>query len=89
MKLYYNKLKSYWDELDIYEPMPLCTCGLVKTLMDYHHLVKTLMDCHHLGKVMQFLMGLQDSYDYNRAQVLLYDPLSTLNRVLSLIQKEE
>ncbi|XP_042988862.1 uncharacterized protein LOC122316411 [Carya illinoinensis] len=53
VSIYYNKLKGYWDELEVYEPMPLCTCGSVKTLMEYHH-------CH---KVMQFLMGLQDSYD--------------------------
>ncbi|KAF5442201.1 hypothetical protein F2P56_034888 [Juglans regia] len=37
MSIYYNKLKCYWDELEIYEPMPLCTCGSVKTLSDYHH----------------------------------------------------
>ncbi|KAG2699759.1 hypothetical protein I3760_07G204900 [Carya illinoinensis] len=79
VSIYYNKLKGYWDELEVYEPMPLCTCGSVKTLMEYHH-------CH---KVMQFLMGLQDSYDAIRAQILLSDPLPSLNRVFSLIQQEE
>ncbi|XP_042984118.1 uncharacterized protein LOC122313306 [Carya illinoinensis] len=79
VSIYYNKLKGYWDELEVYEPMPLCTCGSVKALMEYHH-------CH---KVMQFLMGLQDSYDAIRAQILLSDPLPSLNRVFSLIQQEE
>ncbi|KAF5465955.1 hypothetical protein F2P56_015918 [Juglans regia] len=79
VSIYYNTLKSYWDELEIYEPMPLCTCGSVKILTDYNH----------RSKVMQFLMGLQDSYDSIRAQMLLYDSLPTLNRVLSLIQQEE
>ncbi|XP_042958162.1 uncharacterized protein LOC122293738 [Carya illinoinensis] len=25
VSIYYNKLKGYWDELEIFEPMPLCT----------------------------------------------------------------
>ncbi|XP_031263248.1 uncharacterized protein LOC116121427 [Pistacia vera] len=76
---YYNQLKSLWDELEIYEPMPSCSCGAVKTLMEYNH----------RSRVMQFLMGLHDSFDAIRAQILLYDPLPALNRVLSLVQQEE
>ncbi|KAG7968194.1 hypothetical protein I3843_08G140600 [Carya illinoinensis] len=38
---------------------------------------------------MEFLMGLQDSYDAIRAQILLSDPLPSLNRVFSVIQQEE
>ncbi|XP_040996208.1 uncharacterized protein LOC121242410 [Juglans microcarpa x Juglans regia] len=76
---YYNKLKCFWDELEIYEPMPICTCGSVKTLLEYTH----------KNKVMQFLMGLNDSFDSIRAQILLHDPLPTLNRVLSIVQQEE
>ncbi|XP_041025318.1 uncharacterized protein LOC121265695 [Juglans microcarpa x Juglans regia] len=52
VSVYYNTLKSYWDELEIYEPMPLCTCGSVKTLTDYNHRTK----------VMQFLMRLLRLY---------------------------
>ncbi|XP_042954603.1 uncharacterized protein LOC122291017 [Carya illinoinensis] len=76
---YYNKLKSFWDELEIYEPMPLCTCGSVKILQEYTH----------RSKVMQFLMGLDDSFDSVRAQILLHDPLPALNQVQSLFQQEE
>ncbi|KAF5444870.1 hypothetical protein F2P56_033966 [Juglans regia] len=59
--------------------MPLCTCGSVTTLMKYTH----------RNKVMQFLMGLNDSYDAIRAQILLHDDLPALNRVISLVQQEE
>ncbi|XP_041000737.1 uncharacterized protein LOC121246612 [Juglans microcarpa x Juglans regia] len=76
---YHNKLKTLWDELEICEPMPTCTCGAVKTLLDYTH----------THKLMQFLIGLDDSYDSVRAQSLLQDPLPPLNRVLSLVQQEE
>ncbi|KAG7983952.1 hypothetical protein I3843_04G132100, partial [Carya illinoinensis] len=51
--------------------------------------VHTLNQYTHRGKVMQFLMGLADSYDPVRVQILLYDPLPPLNRVLSLVQQEE
>ncbi|KAF5441800.1 hypothetical protein F2P56_036989 [Juglans regia] len=76
---YHNKLKTFCDELEIYEPMLTCTCGAVKTLLDFTHTYK----------VMQFLIGLDDSYDSFRAQSLLQDPLPPLNRVLSLVQQEE
>ncbi|XP_035540301.1 uncharacterized protein LOC118344255 [Juglans regia] len=48
-----------------------------------------LMEYHHRHKVMQFLVGLQDSYDAIRAQILLSDQLPSFNRVFSLIQQEE
>ncbi|XP_035539375.1 uncharacterized protein LOC118343967 [Juglans regia] len=64
VSIYYNKLKGYWDELEIYEPMPLCTCGSVKILADHHY----------RSKVMQFLMGIHDSYD-NKSAIL--QPLFT------------
>lgn len=38
---------------------------------------------------MQFLIGLHDSFDAVRVQILLYDPLPALSRVLSLIKQEE
>lgn len=59
--------------------MPLCTCGAVKTLTDYNY----------RSKVMQFFMGLHDSFDVVHAQILLYDPLPALNKVISLVQQEE
>ena len=38
---------------------------------------------------MRFLMGLNDSYLAIRGQILLYEPLPDINRVLSLILQEE
>lgn len=38
---------------------------------------------------MQFLIGLNDSYNSIRAQIFLQDPLPSLNRVTSLVQQEE
>lgn len=73
---YYNQLKGFWDELEIYEPMSIRSCGVVKTLLGYSH----------KSRVIQLLMELDISYDSVRAQILLHDPLLPLNRVLSLVQ---
>lgn len=49
---YYGKLKSLWDELSVYDPSPVCSCGSTKLLSDRYQ-----RDC-----VIQFLMGLHDSF---------------------------
>ncbi|XP_031278098.1 uncharacterized protein LOC116136554 [Pistacia vera] len=34
ISIYYGKLKAIWDELNIFDPLPNCTCGQLKTLSD-------------------------------------------------------
>lgn len=60
----------------------VCTCytrGGVKALMSYQ-----LQEL-----VLQFLIGLNDSFAQVRAQVLMLDPLPSINKVFSLIVQEE
>ncbi len=76
---YYTKLKGSWDELMNYRPIPACTCGALKTLMDYQH----------SEYVIKFLVGLDDSYASVRDQILLMDPMPTINKVFSLVSQEE
>ncbi|KAF5465131.1 hypothetical protein F2P56_015162 [Juglans regia] len=51
VSIYFGKLKSLWDELGIYDPIPNYDCGKLKVLVDRYQ-----RDC-----VIQFLMGLNDS----------------------------
>ncbi|XP_035542105.1 uncharacterized protein LOC118344813 [Juglans regia] len=53
---YYGKLKTLWDEIAIYDPVPICTCGQLSILNDRYQ-----RDC-----VIQFLMGLNDQYANSR-----------------------
>ncbi|KAA8517685.1 hypothetical protein F0562_015159 [Nyssa sinensis] len=76
---YFGRLKILWDELTIYDPIPICDCGKLKVLNDRYD-----RDC-----VIQFLMGLSDSYSPSKDQIMLFDPLSPLNRVFSMIQHQE
>ncbi|KAF9667412.1 hypothetical protein SADUNF_Sadunf15G0020300 [Salix dunnii] len=76
---YFGHLKTLWDELAIYDPLPDCLCGKLKIL---HY--RYDRDC-----VIQFLMGLSNAYSNSRDQIMLLDPLPSLNRVFSMIQQQE
>jgi hypothetical protein len=49
---YFTKIKSLWDELDNYDPIPSCTCGGMQVVHEKHN----------RDHVFQFLMGLDDSF---------------------------
>jgi hypothetical protein len=53
---YFTRIKSLWDELSNYRPIPVCSCGSMKTIHDYFH--------HEY--VFQFLMGLNDTFSHIR-----------------------
>ncbi|XP_042988825.1 uncharacterized protein LOC122316364 [Carya illinoinensis] len=76
---YFGNLKTIWDEIAIYDPIPACTCGQLSILNDRHQ----------RDRVIQFLMGLNDQYANARDQIMLIEPLPTVNKVFSLIQQQE
>uniref|UniRef100_A0A2N9I0N9 Retrotransposon Copia-like N-terminal domain-containing protein n=1 Tax=Fagus sylvatica TaxID=28930 RepID=A0A2N9I0N9_FAGSY len=82
---YYTNLKGLWDEFLNYRPIPSCSCG-AKCVCG---LSKTLSDYQHYDYVLSFLMGLNDSYLQVRSQILLMDPLPSINKVFSMIQQDE
>ncbi|KAL5547823.1 hypothetical protein UlMin_003054 [Ulmus minor] len=49
---YFTKLKTLWDELRDFCPLPACDCGGMKALVEYQQ----------QEYVLQFLMGLNESY---------------------------
>ncbi|KAL6334337.1 hypothetical protein AAG906_014738 [Vitis piasezkii] len=75
ISVYYTKLKAFWDELSSYHEVLSCSCGGLEKLKE--------MD--EKERVMQFLMGLNDSYAAIRGQILLMQPLPDTRRVYSLI----
>ncbi|KAL5555370.1 hypothetical protein UlMin_037606 [Ulmus minor] len=76
---YFTKLKIFWDELRDFRPAPVCNCGGMKSLTDYQH----------EDYVLQFLMGLNESFSQIRAQILMSDSLPPINKVFSLVIQEE
>lgn len=78
---YFNKLKKLWDDLNWLRPIPLCecgccTCGLPKKFVEMDAYMKTI----------QFLMGLNEAFEMAKNQVLMQEPLSSVNRTYAMLQ---
>jgi hypothetical protein len=76
---YYTHLKGLWDELSNIRPIPNCSCGGLKVFLGFHH----------QEYVFHFLMGLNESFSRIRGQILLIDPMPSINKVFSLVLQEE
>ncbi|KAL0319242.1 UNVERIFIED_CONTAM: Retrovirus-related Pol polyprotein from transposon RE1 [Sesamum angustifolium] len=76
---YFTRLKKLWDELAHLSPLPKCSCGSSKAMADMNT----------SNQLMQFLMGLEESYDHIRSQVLLMDPLPTVGKAYSMLLRIE
>lgn len=76
---YYTRLRALWKELSNLRPIPECACGSFKLLLAYHQ----------QEQILQFLMGLNESFAHVRGQILLMEPIPPLNKVFSLILKDE
>ncbi|CAJ2649735.1 unnamed protein product [Trifolium pratense] len=82
---YFTEMKSLWEELNSHRPIPNCTCmhqcrcPALQLVRNYRLEVQ----------VIQFLTGLRDQFSVVKTQVLLMDPLPSLNKVYSLVIQEE
>lgn len=56
--IYFTKVKKLWDEFNSLMPIPVCSCGTGKILVE--------IEMHN--KLIQFLVGLNDSYDHVQNQ---------------------
>ena len=75
VSIYFGKLKTLWDELAVYDPVPACSCGKLSILNDRYQ----------RDNVIQFLMGLNDKYTNAKEQIMLLDLISPVNKFFSLI----
>lgn len=76
---YYSKLKELWNELASLKPTSSCTCGASKSLAELHE----------TDRIYQFLMGLNDSFEQLRSQIVATDPLSSIGRYYAILHQEE
>ncbi|XP_031256011.1 uncharacterized protein LOC116114004 [Pistacia vera] len=79
MAIYFNKLKSLWDELDSMVSLPAPDSASGNTYPE------------HLNqqKLLQFLMGLNESYSMVRSQILLMNPLPSVKKAYSVVNQDE
>ncbi|KAK4409360.1 hypothetical protein Sango_0009000 [Sesamum angolense] len=74
---YFTRLKQLWDELICLKPPQVWVCGVTKPMINFS-------GSHYL---MQFLIGLNESFDHVRCQILVMDPLPDVNKVFSMVVK--
>ncbi|XP_075099496.1 uncharacterized protein LOC142176264 [Nicotiana tabacum] len=76
---YFSKLRDLWDEFDAIMPCPGCPCPESKKYaqhFEYHRL-------------LQFLMGLNESYSQSRSQIMMKYPIPSINKAYSLLIDQE
>lgn len=76
---YYTRFKVLWEELKNFQPLPACHCGGMQAWVEYQQ----------QEHVIQFLMGLNDSYSQTRSQILMMEPIPPLAKVFALVLQEE
>ncbi|GAV62432.1 UBN2_3 domain-containing protein, partial [Cephalotus follicularis] len=79
ISVYFNKLRQLWDEYASLATLPSCGCATSRAYLKHDQ----------QQKLLQFLMGLNESYRGIRRQTLMMNPLPTVGQAYSLISQEE
>ncbi|GJS53619.1 ribonuclease H-like domain-containing protein [Tanacetum coccineum] len=76
---YYHKLNALWKQFDALIELPRCTC----------HAADDFKKHNQLMKLMQFLMGLDDTYMQIRSSILSRETLPNARSAYAIISSEE
>lgn len=76
---YFTKLSTIWDELRVVQTIPACSSNATMAIN------KILKD----QRLIQLLMGLNDSYKSFRGQILMMKPLPTISIIYFMVIQEE
>ena len=79
--VFFTKLKILWDELDMLSPAPDCSCT-VKCTCD---LIKSIQKKQEIEQVICFLKGLGEVYGTVKSNILMMDPLPSINKAYVLV----
>jgi len=82
---YFTEFRTLWEELNSHRPLSACSC-----VHQCRCESSTLAQVYRVeDQIMQFLIGLNDQFSVVKTQILLMDPLPSLNKVYSLVILEE
>ncbi|XP_055802142.1 uncharacterized protein LOC129871262 [Solanum dulcamara] len=76
---YYTTLKGLWNEYDSIMPCQGCSCPESKKFQDHYE----------YQRLLEFLMGLNETYSVVRGQSLMQSPIPNLNKAFSLVIDHE
>ncbi|XP_010318114.1 uncharacterized protein [Solanum lycopersicum] len=76
---YYSKMRDLWDEMDVMIPSPSCDC------------VESSSHAEHVKqhRLLQFLIGLNESYAQVRSSILLSPSIPSVNQAYAMAIQEE
>ncbi|KAK4397282.1 hypothetical protein Sango_1564800 [Sesamum angolense] len=81
---YFIKLTKLCEGLVFVAPPPICKCGLCVC-----GCAKAISEITASNQWMQFLMGLNETYDHIRSQISAMDPLLDVNKAFSMVLRVE
>lgn len=81
---YHTSMSSVWEELDAMNALPVITTSTADTIM----LLKTVHMQKEESKLFHFLNGLDDAYSSIRSQLLMSNPLPSVEVACATIQQE-
>lgn len=82
---FYTDLKLAWDELEVLRSIPDCSCPTKCNCS----LIKIVKKQREIEYVICFLKGLGEIYGTIKTQVLLVEPIPSINKVFSLVLQQE
>ncbi|XP_019423017.1 PREDICTED: uncharacterized protein LOC109332489 [Lupinus angustifolius] len=82
---YYTQLKNLWQELDNFRPIPSCLCEI----KCHCHLIPIIKSYRENDYVIRFLKGLNEQYSAVRSQIILMQPLPSINKAFSFLMQQE
>ena len=82
---FYTNLSSIWDEIEAMNMLPV----LANPTPEMTRLLEVLHTQKEESKLFYFLNGLDESYSALRSQLLMSNPLPTVEIACSIIQQEE
>ena len=81
---FFTDLQATWDQLLNLRPLPSCSCG--KCTCGVNDKITQL---YHQDSIMQFLNGLSDCYSQVKTQILMMEPVPSIDKAFSLVIQEE
>jgi hypothetical protein len=82
---FYSELKVLWEELEIYMPIPNCTCR-ARCNCDAMQYARSN---HTILYAIRFLTGLNENFAMVKSQILLLDPLPPMSKIFSMVLQYE
>ena len=82
---YYTELKSLWDELENFRPLPSCQCSIPCSC----GAIQSMRLFRDQDYTIRFLKGLNEEYSNVRSQIMLMDPFPPIAKAFNLVAQQE